>query len=206
MPEPKLYGEWGVSPMSLLAVVTLAATSLFFREKRSGILNAIRVLCLLQLGAFAALSAQANFAQWPSPSEAFLSERALAPLDGRPCCIRSGPAPKAPGGKVAPLPFPRQARNLDDAVAMTRSAILGGMLRSPHRIAKLVSERRLDATHAYAHYTFQIGLFRFVDDVELLFDSQKRTIAFRSHLRVGQGDMGANHDRMAALRAALLVL
>jgi hypothetical protein len=199
-----LYTEWGIAPMSLVAIAVLICLSSFAKPTR--MVSAIRVLCMLQLASFAALSAYANFAAWPPPSEPFLGERRLAPLDGRPCCIMSGTPLKrgsSPGAPVQPIAWPRSARTVDDALAIVRETILGGHLRRPHRIARLVAERRLDDGHAYAHYTFRIGLFRFVDDVELLLDAKARQVHFRSHLRVGQGDMGANADRMDALRRAL---
>lgn len=204
----RLYTEWGVAPMSLVAIVALVGSSAM--TKRTRTISAIRVVCALQLASFACLSMYANVARWPSPSEAFLPELRLAPLDGRPCCIMSGKATRkkrdVPEIIVPPIPFPKSVRTLDEAVAAVRGVILGGRLRRPHRIASLVAERTLDATHAYAHYTFRIGLFRFVDDVELLFDSSARQIHFRSHLRVGQGDMDANADRMSALRFALATM
>lgn len=204
----RLYTEWGVAPMSLVALVALLLCSIL--TKRTRTIQAIWVVCALQLASFAGLSMYANVARWPSPSEAFLPELRLAPLDGRPCCIMSGQAARkrrdVPATIVPPIPFPKSARTLDEALAAVRSVILGGRLRRPHRIASLVAERTLDATHAYAHYTFRIGLFRFVDDVELLFDSAARQIHFRSHLRVGQGDMEANADRMSALRYALATM
>ncbi|KAG8460805.1 hypothetical protein KFE25_010860 [Diacronema lutheri] len=180
--------------MTLVAIVAFAATSALSR--RSTAIRGIRTVSALQLASFACLSAYSNLGAWPAPSEAHLAARELAPLDGRPCCIRSGPS-------HAPIPFPRGARGVDTARALVRDAILGGRLRAPHNSARLLRERVLDERYAHAHYAFRIGLFRFVDDVELLFDGSKRVIHFRSALRVGQGDMGANADRIAALRAAL---
>jgi len=203
----RLYTEWGVAPMSLVAIVALIVSSL---TKRTRTIRAIQTVCALQLASFASLSLYANVARWPSPSAAYLPSLQLAPLDGRPCCIMSGRAARkrrdVPETIVPPIPFPKSARTLDEARAAVRGVVLGGRLRRPHRIAALVAERTLDATHAYAHYTFRIGLFRFVDDVELLFDSAARQIHFRSHLRVGQGDMDANADRMSALRYALATM
>lgn len=191
-----LHTELGVAPVSVVAIAGLAVTSLF--SPRGGVIRGIRALCVLQLLSFAALAAYSHVGPWAAPSEAHLAERKLAPLDGRPCCVRSG-------SEHAHIPFPRAADGLASAQAAVREAILRGHLRAPHGYAKLVSERALDERFAYAHYAFNIGLFRFVDDVELLFDGRERVIHFRSALRVGQGDMGANEDRMLALREALEV-
>lgn len=189
-----LFSELGVSSMSLVAIAALLASSL--ASKRGAALAGIRTVSALQLAGFAGLALYSHLGAWPPPSEAHLAQRQLAPLDGRPCCTLSGP-------KQPPIPFPRDALDLAGAQASVRDAVLGGAVRAPHRHARLQSMRALDGRYAYAHYAFRIGLFRFVDDVELLFDGELRVIHFRSALRVGQGDMGANSDRMDALREAL---
>lgn len=47
-------------------------------------------------------------------------------------------------------------------------------------------------------------VFRFVDDVELVFDDEARQIHFRSASRLGRRDFGVNRERMEAIRAAFL--
>jgi len=47
-------------------------------------------------------------------------------------------------------------------------------------------------------------IFRFVDDVELLFDDGSKQIHFRSASRLGRKDFGVNRERMDQLRAAFL--
>ncbi len=47
-------------------------------------------------------------------------------------------------------------------------------------------------------------IFRFVDDVELVFDDEARQIHFRSASRLGRRDFGVNRERMEAIRAAFL--
>lgn len=47
-------------------------------------------------------------------------------------------------------------------------------------------------------------IFRFVDDVELVFDDEARQIHFRSASRVGYGDRGVNRKRMKEIAAAFL--
>jgi len=46
------------------------------------------------------------------------------------------------------------------------------------------------------------ALFRFVDDVEILFDDAEKRIHFRSASRVGRSDFGVNRNRMEEIRAA----
>jgi uncharacterized protein (DUF1499 family) len=48
----------------------------------------------------------------------------------------------------------------------------------------------------YVHAEFRSALFRFVDDVELLFDETARRLHFRSASRVGRSDFGVNRKRM----------
>jgi uncharacterized protein (DUF1499 family) len=47
-------------------------------------------------------------------------------------------------------------------------------------------------------------VFRFVDDVELLFDDGAKQIHFRSASRLGRRDFGVNRERMERIREAFL--
>ena len=51
----------------------------------------------------------------------------------------------------------------------------------------------------YLHFTFKSLIFRFVDDVEFLLDTNTRELHFRSASRVGHSDLGANKKRMQRL-------
>jgi uncharacterized protein (DUF1499 family) len=48
----------------------------------------------------------------------------------------------------------------------------------------------------YIHIEFRTATFRFVDDVEFLFDDKDKIIHFRSRARMGYSDMGVNRKRM----------
>ena len=48
----------------------------------------------------------------------------------------------------------------------------------------------------YIHAEFRTATFRFVDDVEFLFDYSEKVIHFRSRARLGYSDMGVNRKRM----------
>jgi len=63
---------------------------------------------------------------------------------------------------------------------------------------KLVQEEE-----AYLHYEVRSLLFRFVDDVEILFDDASKTIHFRSASRMGHSDFGVNRRRMEEIRSLL---
>ena len=47
-------------------------------------------------------------------------------------------------------------------------------------------------------------VFRFVDDVEILFDDGAKQIHFRSASRLGRKDFGVNRERMETIRKAFL--
>jgi uncharacterized protein (DUF1499 family) len=53
----------------------------------------------------------------------------------------------------------------------------------------------------YIHAEFTSALFRFVDDVEFLFDDTAKVIHVRSASRVGSYDLGVNRRRIEDLRS-----
>lgn len=55
-------------------------------------------------------------------------------------------------------------------------------------------------TDTYIHAEFTSLIFRFVDDVEFLFEVEKNLIQVRSASRVGYSDLGSNRKRIEALR------
>ncbi len=55
----------------------------------------------------------------------------------------------------------------------------------------------------YLHATFSSRIFRFVDDVELRFDSEKKLVHIRSASRMGHSDFGVNRKRVDSIRRAL---
>ena len=52
----------------------------------------------------------------------------------------------------------------------------------------------------YIHVEFRTAFFKFVDDVEFLFDESEKKIHFRSRARLGYSDMGVNRKRMDIIR------
>jgi uncharacterized protein (DUF1499 family) len=61
--------------------------------------------------------------------------------------------------------------------------------------------RIVEETGIYLRAEFTSALFRFVDDVEFLFDSGTKTIHVRSASRVGYSDLGVNRRRVEAIRS-----
>lgn len=112
----------------------------------------------------------------------------LAPCPRTPNCVST----EAPPGRhrMEPIPYngtPEQVR-----------AKLVEVLRNYPRTRIVVQEAD------YIKAECRSRLFRFVDDVELVFDDAARQIHFRSASRLGYGDRGVNRKRMKEIRAALL--
>jgi len=55
----------------------------------------------------------------------------------------------------------------------------------------------------YLYAEFTSSLMGYVDDVEFLYDATSNTIQVRSASRVGYSDMGANRNRVEAIRTQL---
>ena len=72
------------------------------------------------------------------------------------------------------------------------------------RLLKLIESmprtQIISNTGNYLHAEFTSLIFRFVDDVEFLFDKEKNLIHVRSASRVGYSDLGMNRKRIEALR------
>jgi uncharacterized protein (DUF1499 family) len=59
------------------------------------------------------------------------------------------------------------------------------------------------ATDTYIHVECKSRIFRFIDDLELYFNSSNGIISIRSASRVGYSDFGANRRRVELLRGEL---
>jgi len=90
---------------------------------------------------------------------------------------------------IAPIRYRKSRAEVKEA--------LKEVIQSLRRI-KLVEE-----DESYLRYEFTSLLFRFVDDVEFLFDDKAKTIHFRSASRTGYSDLGANRRRMEEVRSLI---
>lgn len=113
----------------------------------------------------------------------------LAPCPRTPNCV-STQAPEGSSKRMDPIPY-------TGTLAQARQRMLQ-VLRD-HPRTRIVQE---DPDYLKAECRSRI--FRFVDDVELLFDDEARQIHFRSASRLGRKDFGVNRNRMETLRAAFL--
>ena len=60
-------------------------------------------------------------------------------------------------------------------------------------------------TEKYIHAEVRTATFKFVDDVEFLFDDSEKLIHFRSAARSGMSDMGVNKKRMKKIQRLFLI-
>ena len=114
-----------------------------------------------------------------------MSIRTLAPCPSSPNCVSTQAQDE--GHSIAPFRYHKSRAEAKES--------LKEVIRSLPR-AKLVEE-----DESYLHYEFTSLLLRFVDDVELVFDDEAKTIHFRSASRTGYGDLGVNRARMEQVRA-----
>lgn len=104
----------------------------------------------------------------------------LAPCPSSPNCVSS----LRDSEKHAIAPY-RYEKTLAEAKAVLKQ-VFGELSRTT-----LVQEKEVSL-----HYEVRSFLFRFVDDVDILFDDATKTIHFRSASRVGYSDFGVNRKRM----------
>lgn len=116
-----------------------------------------------------------------------MNPRTLGLCPSSPNCVST--QAQDPGHAIAPFRYRKSRAEAKEA--------LKELVRSLSR-TKLVEE-----DESYLHYEFTSLLFRFVDDVEFLFDDDTKTIHFRSASRTGYGDLGVNRTRMEQVRALM---
>lgn len=111
----------------------------------------------------------------------------LAPCPSSPNCVSTQTQDE--GHAIAPFRYRKSRAEAKEA--------LKEVIRPLSRV-KLVEE-----DESYLHYEFTSLLFRFVDDVEFVFDDETKTIHFRSASRTGYGDLGVNRARMEQVRSLI---
>ncbi len=114
-----------------------------------------------------------------------MSLRILRPCPSSPNCVSTQATDE--GHAIVPLRYKKPRAEAKEALKAT--------------IAALPRVTLVEEDEFYLHYEFTSLLFRFVDDVEFLFDDDAHIIHFRSASRTGYGDLGVNRKRMEELRA-----
>lgn len=113
-----------------------------------------------------------------------MNSRTLRPCPSSPNCVSTQATDER--HSIAPIRYYKSRAEAKEA--------LKAAIHSLPRV-KLVEE-----DESYLHYEFASRLFRFVDDVEFLFDDGTKTVHFRSASRTGYGDFGVNRRRMEEIR------
>src|SRR5437879_1690483 len=113
-----------------------------------------------------------------------MNPRTLGPCPSSPNCVSTQASDD--GHFIAPFRYRKSRAEAKE--------VLKEVIRSLPRTNLLKEDE------SYLHYEFTSMLFRFVDDVEFLFDDETKTIHFRSASRTGYGDMGVNRKRMEQVR------
>ncbi|NEO28951.1 MAG: DUF1499 domain-containing protein [Symploca sp. SIO3C6] len=73
-------------------------------------------------------------------------------------------------------------------------------------IESMEGAKIIEETDNYLYAEYKSKLMGFVDDVEFLLDASTNTIQVRSASRLGKSDLGANRQRIEAIRAKLSML
>jgi uncharacterized protein (DUF1499 family) len=119
-----------------------------------------------------------------SAAETGLRDGGLRPCPDRPNCVCSqDPSEKH---RIEPLRY----EGPQDAARERLLAVIGQMERST----------LVKAEARYIHAEFRSAVFRFVDDVEFLFDDAAKLIHFLSASRSGSYDFKVNRNRMEDIR------
>jgi uncharacterized protein (DUF1499 family) len=117
-----------------------------------------------------------------------MSQRQLAQCPSSPNCVSTQATDE--GHAIAPFRYGKSRAEAKEALK---------------DIVRTLSRTRLvEEDESYLHYEFTSLLFRFVDDVEFLFDDESKTIHFRSASRTGYGDLGVNRKRMEEIRSLVV--
>lgn len=121
----------------------------------------------------------------------------LSPCPNSPNCVSSMTTKE--GHAMAPIalsPAPEDA-SAPDAPSRQRSPLekLQDVIAKNFPRATLTQQQ-----NDYMRYEFRTLVFRFVDDVEFLWDQQQNLIHFRSSSRVGRSDLGLNRKRIEKIK------
>jgi uncharacterized protein (DUF1499 family) len=130
--------------------------------------------------------------------------------------VSLGLSPKSPpalgitDGHLTPCPRKRncvssQAKGRAHGIApIAASGTLEHVMARAHDAISSMSRARItEIEGGYLRAEFQSRLFRFVDDLELLWRPDDEHFDVRSASRVGNSDLGANRRRVEALRRRL---
>lgn len=113
----------------------------------------------------------------------------LAPCPDSPNCVSSQADPED-SHYIEPMAY------IDGASDQTYEAVAEYLLDLPR--TNIVTKQK-----TYLHVECTSMIFRFVDDLEIVFDHEAQLVHFRSASRVGHSDLGANRRRVEKLKKAV---
>lgn len=120
-------------------------------------------------------------------STSHAAEKTLPPCPTSPNCVSSLAADQA--HFIAPF-------KIVGAINAASLALKNALLSQERTV---ITEEKENTFHAEATSL----VFRFVDDIDVLLDSEARLFHIRSASRIGYGDFGVNRKRVEKLRAQL---
>lgn len=118
------------------------------------------------------------------PDDLGVHEGRLAPCPSSPNCVSSQATDDL--HRMPPIPF----TGTSESAVQRITAVLQQMPRVTC----------LTVNGTYVHAEARSAIFRFVDDMEFLVDSERNQIEFLSRSRVGHSDLGVNRSRMERFR------
>ena len=77
-----------------------------------------------------------------------------------------------------------------------------GLSRMAEVLTRMPGASPITVRADYLHFEFKSRLFGFVDDVECIWNAERSAIEIRSASRIGSSDLGANRQRVEAIRRA----
>lgn len=128
---------------------------------------------------------------WVVPVQVYakdMSQTNFTPCPNKPNCVSSLSTDTAHA--IEPLKYV-------DELAVIKQALIRIIKQQPR--TKILTEE-----NTYIHSTFTSFVFRFVDDVEFVFDDEHKQIHVRSASRTGRSDFGVNRERIELLRQLLI--
>lgn len=143
------------------------------------ILTLLAILSVLVIGYFYYLSFSAR------PPQARPDKTTLPPCPDKPNCVSS--MSETSGASIAPIHYSLSDEQAWNDINTVIDSVGGTIVEK-------------DSTYIWATFTSQ--LFRFVDDVEIIQDSNNKVFHIRSASRSGHSDLGVNRKRVEKIRLA----
>jgi len=149
---------------------------------------------LLALALAAVAAGQMGLLSGTAPTDLGVQDGKLKPPSLTPNSVSSQAAlypdhPQRRGAEIAPL-----AVRGDGPATLARLQIV---------VAAMPGARIVNSTPDYLHAEYTTRLMKYVDDVEFWVDPKAQVIQVRSASRIGKSDLGANRERVEAVRQVL---